>query len=260
MTDTYFELYRAPSPTGSGTKDWAIKVTGQSELTVLYGTTGRTLRTRVLKLARGETPQSAKADRIQEKVSEGYSLVGQYELDNKGKAVNVQEIERRTWSLDDTNPDTLETALRGLVSDLAEHSFDTFPVAANYDETLQGITFFCDGFLPESGWTVAKDAGLTFQSNGKVYGGGKIDHSLQLVLLVALAIKLPADLIRAVSTKNNVDSNLMPERRGLPNTFMESLSLSSEFVREVAQATGVLAKPIPILSKAAEGKTSAFCF
>lgn len=260
MTDTYFELYRAPSDSGSGTKDWAIKVTGQSELTVLYGKTGKTLRTRVLKLAPAETPQSAKANRIQEKVSEGYNLVGQFELDNRGKAVNVQDIEQRTWSLDETDPETLEAALKDLVSELAEHSFDSFPVAADYDAGLQGATFYCDGFLPESGWTLAKDAGLTYQSNGKVFGGGKIDHSLQLVLLVALASKLPDGLITAVSTKSNVDTNLMPDKRGLPVAFMESLSLSSEFVREVAQATGVIAKPIPILSKEAEDMSSAFCF
>lgn len=260
MTDTYFELYRAPSPTGSGTKDWAIKVTGQSELTVLYGTTGRTLRTRVLKLAPGETPQSAKASRIQEKVSEGYNLVGQFELDNKGKAINVQDIERRTWSLSEVDSAVLETALRDLTEELAEHSFETFPVAADYDANLEGAIFNCDGFLPEEGWTLAKDQGLTFQSNRKVMGGGKIDHNLQLVLLVALAAKLPAGMITAVSTKQGEDRNLMPEKRGLPSSFMESLSLSTEFVREVGQVTGIVAKPIPILSEAAENTSSAFCF
>lgn len=260
MNDSYFELYRASSPTGSGTKDWAIKVTGNSELTVLYGTTGKTLRTRVLKLAPGETPQSAKANRIQEKVAEGYSLIGQFELDNKGKAINVQDIERRLWSLAETEPLVLERALRELVGEIAEHSFETFPVAADYDTNLNGAVFHCDGFLPESGWMIAQDAGLTFQSNGKVIGGGKIDHSLQLVLLVALSTKLPDGLITAVSTKQNVDKNLMPEQRGLPKPFLESLSLSTEFVREVAQATGVIAKPIPILSEAAENTSSAFCF
>lgn len=260
MTDTYFELYRMPSPTGSGTKDWAIKVTGITELTVLYGTTGKTLRTRVLKLDPGETPQSAKAKRIQEKVSEGYNLVGQFELDSKGKATNVQDIERRTWSLSDVDSAVLETALRDLTKELAEHSFETFPVAADYDSNLEGAIFHCDGFLPEEGWTLARDQGLTYQSNGKVMGGGTIDHNLQLVFLVALAAKLPAGLITAVSTKQGEDKNLMPEQRGLPSAFMESLSLSTEFVREVGQVTGIVAKPVPILSEAAADKSVAFCF
>lgn len=260
MIDSYFELYRNASPTGNGTKDWAIKVTANNELTVRYGTTGQKLRTRVLKLAPGETPQSAKATRIQEKISEGYNLVGQVDINSQGKIINAQDIERRLWSLAETDPLDLERALRALAGELAEHSFETYPVAADYDVNLNGAVFHCDGFLPESGWVIAQDAGLTFQSNGKVIGGGKLEHSLQLVLLVALATKLPAGLISAVSTKQGQDTSLMPEGRGLPKPFLESLSLSTEFVREVAQATGVIAKPIPILSQAAENTSSAICF
>lgn len=260
MIDSFFELYRNASPTGNGTKDWAIKVTEANELTVRYGTTGKKLRTRVLKLAPGETPQSAKATRIQEKISEGYNLVGQVDINSQGNIVDSQNIESRIWSLGETEPLVLEKALRDLTVELAEHSFETYPVAADYDVNLNGAVFHCDGFLPESGWRLIQDEGLTFQSNGKVIGGGRIAHSLQLVLLVALATKLPDGLVTAVSTKQGQDKNLMPEGRGLPRDFLDSLSLSTEFVREVAQATGVIAKPIPILSEAAENTSSAFCF
>lgn len=263
MTDLY-DLYRNDSPAGQGTKDWAVKVTAANELTVMFGKTGSKLRTRVLKLDPGTDARSELIQRSSQKLSEGYSLIGKARIDDKGNVTLAQDIEQATWSLSELDEVEVETALKSLVDDIVEYSFDTgfnmLPISAEYDANLKGAIISCDGLLPTGGWQIARDAGLSFLSGGKVMGGGKIDYSLQLLLLVGLSKKLPDGSVTAVASKGQTDRDLMPSKRGLPADFVEGLELPRSYVREVAQAIGIIAKPVQILSQEAVSTPTAICF
>ena len=263
MTDLY-DLYRNNSPAGQGTKDWAIKVTAGNELTVMFGKTGSKLRTRVLKLDPGVDARSELVQRVSQKTSEGYSKVGKARIDDKGKVTLAQDIEQQTWSLSELDEVKVETALRSLVDDIVAYSFDVgfneMPISAEYDANLKGAIISCDGLLPTGGWQIASDAGLSFLSGGTVMGGGKIDYPLQLLLLVGLSKRLPDGCVTAVASKGQNDRDLMPSKRGLPADFAESLELPILYVREVAQAIGIIAKPVRILSDEAVSKPAAICF
>ena len=263
MTDLY-DLYRNDSPAGQGTKDWAIKVSASNELTVMFGKTGSKLRTRVLKLDPGTDARSELFARVNQKASEGYLKVCKARIDDKGNVVLAQDIEQQTWSLSELDEVEVKTALKSLVDDIVAYSFDSgfneMPITAEYDENLKGAIISCDGLLPPEGWQIASDAGLSFLSGDKVMGGGKIDYPLQLLLLVALSKRLPTGTITAVASKGQSSRDIMPSKRGLPAEFAEALELPSAYAREVAQATGIIAKPVQILSEEAVSTPAAICF
>lgn len=263
MTDLY-ELYRKDSPSSQGTKDWVIKVTASNELTVLFGKTGSKLRTRVLKLDKNVDAWSEQLERVKQKLNEGYSKIGKARIDDKGNVTMAQDIEEQTWSMLELDEVEVETALISLVDDIVGYSFDNgfneMLLSAEYDSNLKGAIISCDGLLPSRGWKIIKDDGLNFLTDGKVIGGGKIESSLQLLLLVGLSKKLPDGSISAVAFKGQNSRDLMPSKRGLPADFAEALELPSKYVRELAQAIGIIAKPVPILSNEAVSTPAAICF
>ncbi|MBN45342.1 MAG: hypothetical protein CMH23_02600 [Methylophaga sp.] len=263
MTDLY-DLYRLDSPAGQGTKDWAIKVTAANEITERHGKTGSKLRTRAIKLDSGVDARSELLQRVNQKLSEGYSKIGKARIDDKGNLTIAQDIEQQTWSLSELDEVELKAALKSLVDDIVVYSFDTgfneMPISADYDENLKGAIISCDGLLPTGGWQILSDAGLTFMSGGKVMGGGTIDYSLQLLLLLGLSKRLPDGSVTAVASKGQTDRDLMPSKRGLPADFVEGLELPRSYVREVAQAIGIIAKPVQILSQEAVSTPTAICF
>lgn len=258
MADQFFELYRA-NGTGNTTKDWAIKVTGSDELTVYFGTTGSALRTRVIK-CNGADPKVEKSKRISEKTAEGYQAMGQFSLDKKGRAVSINDIEGQVWALKEINTDLLSGHLSEMADDIADYPYSEILLVAEYDSNLKGIIFHCDGYLPEGGWGIAESMGLNHHTNGNSSGGGTIEFPLQIVLLAALRQRLGGDLLTAVATKGQQDKDLMPQAKGIPPEFIESLALSEPIIREVAMAVGMIAKPVPILSEGAGNTFSAICF
>lgn len=263
MTDLY-ELYRNNSAAGQGTKDWAIKVTDSNEITVQFGKTGSKLRSRVLKLAPNADLKRELFERVSQKMSEGYSKVGMASIDDNGNVTLAQNIENQVWSLSELDKEQVLGTLKSLVEDIVAYSFDTgfseWPISAEYDENVQGAIFYCDGLLPEEGWQICNKSGLSFMTGSKVIGGDKIDYSIELLLLAGWSSRLPDGALTAVASKGQQERSLLPTKRGLPAEFIEELNLPTSYVREVAMAVGIIAKPIEIISKEAVSTPSAICF
>lgn len=264
MTDQFFELYRKSSDAGQGTKDWAIKVTGPSEVTVKYGKTGSKLRTRVIKVDPPNSAQQEKFDRIAQKARDGYELFGKAEITDSGIVRMATDIERQTWSMSETDEEVFKEAIKSLVDDIVDYSFDPGLEYAllncHYDDELKGAIIQCDGLLPTGGWSITQGSGLTYLTGDQVIGGGEIQYPLQLLLLQALSKRLPAGRITAVASKGQQERDLLPSKPGLPADFANALELPKDLVREVAQASNLIGRPIQILSSSAVGTPAAISF
>lgn len=258
-----FDLYQNDNPASQGLKDWAIKVSATNELTVMFGKSGSKLRTRVIKLDQDTDARSEMLQRVSQKISDGYYKVGKARID-KGKVTLAQDIEKIMWSMSELDEGEVEFALKSLVDGIVNYSFQPgfseISITAEYDINLKGVIINCNGLLPSEGWHIVNDAGLSFLSGGKVMGGGSIDYSFQLLLLLGLSYKLPPGSITVVATKANNTRDLMPSKKGLPADFIEALELPKLVVREIAQAVGIIPMPIKIVSDEVASKPAAICF
>lgn len=250
MMEDYYDLYRADSTGGSGTKDWAIKVSGTDKVTVKYGKTGSRLATQEIPT---KNPSSFKSDKIREKTGKGYELIGRFKISDTGKLTAKGNDERQTWNLNKTESEQIFDILKELATDISEFEFEFQGLEAEYNQAETGVTFRCEGYLPSLGWTLAINKGLSYFSNGNIVGGGRIDHPMQTLILAAIANKLDEGELTAVSAKGpNSEKSLMPSKKGLPDDFIQSLSLPVPLVKEVAMATGLIPKPIAFFQQGFE--------
>jgi hypothetical protein len=250
MIEEYYDLYRMESTGGKGTKDWAIKVSGTGKVTVKFGKTGSKLATQEIP---STTPDSFKRDKIQEKTGKGYELIGRFKISDTGKLTAINNDENQTWNLNKTKSGLVLDCLKQFAKDINEFEFEFQSLEAEYSQGETGVIFRCDGYLPNRGWTLAINKGLSYLSNGHVVGGGRIDHPMQTLILAALANRLDEGELTAVSSKGaNSEKSLMPSKKGLPDDFVQSLSLPVDLVREVAMATGLMPKPVALFKKGFE--------
>lgn len=256
-SSNYFDLYRKDSDNG-GTKDWAIKVTNVDKITVKYGKTGSKLRTQEIPCP---DPSGEAHNRTQEKLNKGYVLVGRYSISDTGKLTRADE-ERRYFTLSKVTKSSYEDALSQVVENI--NSFDFFDNVLSVEESAMGDPLFkCPGFLPESGWTFGVQS---FQTS--VSGNGLIEGDLQLLLFASLASTLndmsetPENrhLTIESASSNGTEKSIIPKGRGLPDDFVQSLNLPSDFVLEVAQATGLIPMPVPIFNNDSIPTGIGICF
>jgi len=259
MSDETFDLYRCDSKGGNGTKDWAIFTTSD-RITVKYGKTGSKLRTQEIPT---HFPESEKWKRIDAEIQQGYSHIGRVKFSAAGTMSNFADSENKIWNLAQVDRSKFIDDLEQFSEDINDFSFNSSsPLAAVLDPVWTGITFTCNGHLPKEGWTLSERNGLMAIIGSNYIGGGKIAHDMQLLILAAINAKIGNNQLTAVSSKGSSGSerDLMPSKQGLPNEFIESLMLPVGLVKEVAMATGLIAKPIPLFAQGSESKASGIFF
>lgn len=260
MSDDTFDLYRCDSEGGNGTKDWAIFTTSD-RITVKYGKTGSKLRTQEIPT---HFPESEKWKRIDAQRKQGYSHMGRVTFSAAGTMSNFADFESKVWNLAQVDKSKFIVDLKQFAEDLNDYSFNSSsPLMAVFDPVWTGITFTCNGHLPKEGWTLSEGNGLTaITGSNFIIGGGKVVNDMQLLILVAINAKMGNDLLTAVASKGSsgTERDLIPSKQGLPNEFIKSLLLPVGLVREVAMATGLITKPIPLFAQGSESKASGIFF
>lgn len=260
MSDSneFYDLYRKDSDGGNGTKDWAIKVTNVGKITVKYGKTGAKLRTQEIP---SDRPGEEASKRTQKKIAEGYEIIGRFTISDSG-AISSANEERRYFNLRKVDKSSYEAALNEIVSEIS--SFDFCDNVLTVEEGELGDPLFkCPGFLSDSGWTFGFTPFQDFVS-----GDGVIEKELQILLLASLASKLndmsKDSIVRHLTVESasgpGTEKSIIPEGRGLPDEFTQSLSLPKDFILDVAMATGLIPKPIPLFNQDSVSTGTGICF
>lgn len=270
MIETTYDLYRCPTNNSAGeSKDWAIKISGKSHISVKYGTTGKKLRTSEIKDVKKVSFGAAleKQERIAKKLGEGYEFVGKFDISDTGKQTREQDVEVKSWSFTDFATPMLLQVLSAFVEDFNSYAEDANnlpdgvpPLEVEFDPNIRGITFKCDGHLPSHGWVFGESIMQANPDRGLSDGGGVIHYPIQELLLSAIA-NFSGDLkLTAVAAKGAEERSLLAAKKGLTSYFINEVGLPRDLVQYVGMATNLIAKPLDLFSQGVEAKASAICF
>lgn len=270
MTESTYELYRCPTGNSAGaSKDWAITVSGNSHISVQYGTTGKKLRTSEIKDVKGRAFDSfdEMRSRIAKKLSEGYEYVGKIQISDTGKQTPGKDVETKSWSFTDfSTPQLLQVLsaftedVNAYVSDLNNVPDDAPVLEVEFDANLRGLTFKCDGYLPLNGWFFGESIMPANPDRGLSDGGGVINYPIQELLLSALNPYFKDGDFSAVVEKGGVERGLIAGPRGFVTHFVDEVGLPRNLVQYIGTATGGIPKPLALFAQEVEVKASAICF